>query len=83
MLCLGRLGRDIVDASGNDTPVLPSSDKVKLYHPILISYILNCSAWLRLKLNTKMASTTTPHYTTPHYTTPPGTFRPLLDKLGS
>ena len=38
MLCLGRLGRDIVDASGNDTPVLPSSDKVKLYKIILNHY---------------------------------------------
>ena len=43
------------------------------------------SAWLRLKLNTKMGLNhhTTPHYTTPHPTPPPGTFRPLLDKLGS
>ena len=50
----------------------------------------NCSAWLRLKLNTKMGLNhhTTLHYTPLHYTTlhptpPPGTFRPLLDQLES
>ena len=43
-------------------------------------YLDNCSAWPRLKLNTKMGLN---HPTTPHHTTPPGPFRPLLDKLGS
>ena len=39
-----------------------------------------CSAWLRLELNTKMGLN---HHTTLHHTPPQGTFRPLLDKLGS
>ena len=41
--------------------------------------VYNCSAWLRLKLNTKMDLNPTPL----HYTTPPETFRNFLDKLGS
>ena len=34
-----------------------------------VDKMLNCSAWLRLKLNTKMGLNhhTTPHYTTPHH----------------
>ena len=40
---------------------------------------INCSAWLRLKLNTKMGL----NPTTLHHTTPPVTFRVLQDKLGS
>ena len=46
-------------------------------HQVLFPIHAFCSAWLKLKLNTKMGLN---HPTT---TTPPGTFRPLLDKLGS
>ena len=46
---------------------------ILLMHIVQI-FTIYFSTWLRLKLNTTTPPTTTP---------PPGTFRPLLDKLGS
>ena len=56
-----------------------------IWYDLIRTRQINCSAWLRLKLNTKMGliHPTTLHYTPPHPTTPPGTLRPLLDQLES